>query len=304
MIIEHKTVSVMRVIKNVLNFYGDIWRWVKNPKEGFLQDTSFRAKSIKLFQIFILDFLAAGVFGLTLGYINNSVQRLETPLEAMNLLELMILLSLAAPIIEEIIFRLPLVYKRNYIARGLDKVTNGFVARKWDSLYRYFVYIMAVGFGFIHLANFSDISFLLLVLSPIVIGSQLVGGLMISYVRVKFGFMWAVAHHVIFNTIIGLFVLLTHNSVIMQVSNSDIELDIRSLEYVDSANSSLDIKIENSKIFSIKANDYQLQEVFDNVSDKDIEVYNNVWVDIDFESKAGITPTELTELLKTEIRTL
>lgn len=291
-----------QVIKNTRNLYSDIWKWIKNPKEGFLHNLSFRDKLVRLFKILILDFLIAVILGFVLHYIHNNVQRLEAPLEPFSLWELILILSLVVPLLEEIIFRLPLVYKRNYLARGLDKLTKGFISRKWNSIYRYFVYTLAATFGLVHIGNFSDVNLLLLALSPIVVGGQLIGGLMISYVRVKFGFVWGLAQHVIFNSIIGLLILSGHNSVIIQVSNSDIELDIRRLEYVDSDSSSLNVNKANDKIFSIEANDYQLQEVLDDISDDTVEAYDNVWVDVNFESEDGITVEEMTELLGTKIK--
>lgn len=292
----------MKEANSIANTYKDVWSWLKNPVEERLE-LGFSAKLGKFVQVFLMDILVSSVvIGTVLG-IHFYIQRLETPLEPFDLMELLLLSIVIAPIFEELIFRFMLIYKRNYPLRLINKLTKGKVKRNWGKIFKIQVYVMAVLFGFVHLFNYSNLGTLLLLFSPIIIGGQLIGGFLISYLRVKLGFLWAVASHMLFNGIITIvFVLIFHNGVITQVSQDNLELEVVGLQYVESEDSTLETKIEGDKIFSIQANDYGLQEILNEIGEEDEIVYDNSWVDFEFTSEEGIASDKLIDLLDDEIR--
>ena len=290
-----------RPFKKTLATYRDFWNWLKNPDEQ-PSEISTRAKVLKTSKILFLTFISAIPFGIMLSYIHNNIYRLEQTLKPTSLLNLLLFTIVFAPLLEELFFRFPLLYKRNYLARGLSKLTNGKIRRNWSSKYRYFVYSMATIFGLVHLTNYRDAGIVLLLLAPVIIGSQLIGGLGFSYVRVKFGFIWALISHSLYNAVITLLLLGAHNTPIIQMSDTRADISITSLQYVDSNKSSLDIDKRDDRIYSIKANDYRFQEVLNEISNTTLVAYDDAWVDINFESTQGLTLNEFIDLIETEVK--
>ncbi len=95
-----------------------------------------------------------------------------------------LLLVVVAPVVEELIFRAPLWFFKGS---------------------RYFAlafYGAALSFGFVHLSNFPNLSEIWF-LAPNLISPQLVLGLFLGYIRVRFGLVWAMAFHGVYNGILA-----------------------------------------------------------------------------------------------------
>ncbi len=95
-----------------------------------------------------------------------------------------------APIIEELIFRGPLaLFKRS-------------------PSFRYIFYIFTLIFGFYHITNF-EISQTTLLFSPLLVAPQLAVGIFLGFIRIKFGLIWAICLHALYNLVlIGPFIVL------------------------------------------------------------------------------------------------
>lgn len=94
------------------------------------------------------------------------------------------LLVVVAPVVEELIFRGPLWFFRG------------------SRYFRFVFYGAALSFGVVHLSNFpnlADIWFL----TPLLISPQVVLGLFLGYLRVRFGLGWAMAFHGAYNGILA-----------------------------------------------------------------------------------------------------
>ncbi len=95
----------------------------------------------------------------------------------------------AAPILEELIFRAPMVFFKN------------------NPRFKIFFYLFTLVFGFYHITNF-EINTGVLLLSPLLVAPQLSVGLFLGFIRVRFGILWAIALHAVYNGIlIGPFVV-------------------------------------------------------------------------------------------------
>ena len=94
------------------------------------------------------------------------------------------LLVVVAPVLEELIFRAPLWFFRG--SRHFKIVCYG----------------AAVSFGAVHLSNFPNISEIWF-LAPLLISPQVVLGLFLGYIRVRFGLAWAMAFHGVYNGILA-----------------------------------------------------------------------------------------------------
>ncbi|WP_299984471.1 CPBP family intramembrane glutamic endopeptidase [uncultured Pontibacter sp.] len=147
---------------------------------------------------------------------------------------------LAVPLLEELVFRYGLRFKSGYmallafvatIALGVlaysllplegaigvwvisgmalvlyalnaDAIT-GFLKKLWDKVYSVFFYFMAFAFGLIHITNFTDFDYAsaAVLLIPILIAPQVVGGMLMGYMRVKYGFFWGYFLHASHNAL-------------------------------------------------------------------------------------------------------
>jgi hypothetical protein len=130
-----------------------------------------------------------------------------------------LLLSVLAPIIEELIFRLPLKYSRNYFLRffvWIDKRLNiNVLSTLLNSyrpyLFRFFFYFMAILFGIIHISNFENWKEYWY-LAPIITLVQLILGLILGYIRVRFGLLWSIFYHSLHNFVFTLPFFIGSNS--------------------------------------------------------------------------------------------
>jgi len=111
--------------------------------------------------------------------------------------------GIITPFIEEIIFRLPLNYKRNY----LFKLVGFFIGKEavknfWYKYFTVFFYLFTAAFAAVHIFNFRDESIWILILSPLLVLPQIIGGTILGFIRMKLGFSWSFLHHAMFNIIL------------------------------------------------------------------------------------------------------
>ena len=95
----------------------------------------------------------------------------------------MIFGAIVAPIIEELLFRAPLT------------------SFKKPKSFKIAFYSFALLFGLIHITNY-ELSTKIILLSPILILPQLLGGGYLGYIRVRFGLRWSILLHATFNFLI------------------------------------------------------------------------------------------------------
>ncbi|GGG08019.1 CPBP family glutamic-type intramembrane protease [Pontibacter amylolyticus] len=78
-----------------------------------------------------------------------------------------------------------------------------FWEKMWSKIYGAFFYFMAFAFGLIHITNFTDFDYASVAvwLIPILIAPQIVGGMLMGYMRVKHGFRWGFYLHASHNAL-------------------------------------------------------------------------------------------------------
>jgi len=124
---------------------------------------------------------------------------------------LILILVILIPFFEELIFRLYLRYKYNYLLRffvflssilGLKnhKKFEAHVNQFWIRRYRVIFYFSAIVFGLIHITNY-EISPIVLLFAPIIVAPQVVAGLLLGYLRVRHGVISGFLLHAMHNTI-------------------------------------------------------------------------------------------------------
>jgi membrane protease YdiL (CAAX protease family) len=282
--------------------FNNILNWIKNP-DDIMFNISFKDQLSLALQILLLDILITIPFSGLTHLIHLYIVKLEAPLTDWNLLLTILLMVIIMPVIEEIIFRLPLKFKRNYLIRFLNWTTSYQFKKRWDSIFKYFLYLSITAFGLIHLSNFNNNELLFYALAPIIIGSQLIGGIILSYTRIKLGFIWSILQHCSFNLFIFLVVFIFyHNESITNISNNNLTLSIKELIYINKNDTYFETNSEKNLIYKIEANDISLFRLIDSLQIEGTKPYNNIWIDINMESEKGISKKELLKIIKNEIK--
>ena len=166
-----------------------LWHFFKNPV--YLKDENpdpgYRQKVLSKLLVYALVIniglsfvigLLESLFGLDLG--KHAVDKV---LEEYSLIFLFAAAVGMAPILEEIIFRGPMIFFR-------DK-----------SYFSIVFWILTLIFGFYHITNF-EITKTILLLSPLLVLPQIIVGGILGYVRIRFGLLWAIGLHAAYNLIL------------------------------------------------------------------------------------------------------
>ncbi|SMG33676.1 CAAX protease self-immunity [Marivirga sericea] len=144
---------------------------------------------------------------------------------------LILLGGIVGPLIEEIIFRLPLNYKRNYLFKLVGVVVGKeSVKRFWFKNYSLFFYLFIIAFALVHITNYKNESLSILLLSPILVLPQIIGGTVLAYLRMKIGFFWGFLHHAIFNSILMILALFINLEEKVMIDNEHYRLKIEVAE--------------------------------------------------------------------------
>lgn len=204
------------MIKEVVRFL-----WCPSPTETF-QQMSFGG----FFRLLILKFALALPFIFLFTVIEvDQFDHAFSFEEDENKMVLGFFVVLFAPLLEESIFRLHLnlkksnilwglglsflIFRENWVPFALTFLYLAFllfaVLRKKTPELKWVIFISAVLFGLVHMANYSEFDYgKYFYLIPILIGSQVVGGLLLGYVRLNYGMKWAILNHASFNAILFL----------------------------------------------------------------------------------------------------
>lgn len=202
---------MIRPLKQVFN---DFIAFLKSPDEESVPEKSSGSKLKHIGLLYLIEMPVIVLFIITLGIIEHyklidTGEHMGEELLKYSYATILLLAVIAGPLIEEVIFRLPLKYRRNYLIRWIvwcisitglvnkDQLQQG-AQRLWKASYAYFFYSMAIIFGLIHLTNFTNAKSIIL-LAPFLTMTQLFGGLIIGYIRVKIGFIWGYTYHAAHN---------------------------------------------------------------------------------------------------------
>ncbi|WP_289725201.1 CPBP family intramembrane glutamic endopeptidase [Robiginitalea aurantiaca] len=116
---------------------------------------------------------------------------LETLMETYSPLTILILASLVAPVLEELLFRGPMWYFRN------------------SRYFPAFFYLFTLAFALVHLGNYPNL-FEIWPISPLLISPQFILGLFLGFIRIRFGLIWCIGFHAAYNTVLLAPLLLLH----------------------------------------------------------------------------------------------
>lgn len=275
----------------------DLLIFIKNPNDQQIE-IPFREKVKILSTLLILEIIFTVLIIRPLIIYIDKLVKLKSDTDfylEFTLIETIIVLVIIVPFIEEILFRYVLRYKRI-----TKKIIQG---EKWNRLFPYLVYTSTIGFGFIHVSNYqnNDLDFYLF--SFFLILSQLLGGFIIAFIRIRINFKWGVYYHMAWNFIFAIvFPLIMHLIKNPFIEKTD-QYTITITEKVFFDNNQKKIyTIDSSKnrIKKIDINQYSLQKVLDTLYQKDKYYVDDVLVNLKYSSQKGLTKEEFLKILLKE----
>ncbi|MDQ0592773.1 membrane protease YdiL (CAAX protease family) [Chryseobacterium ginsenosidimutans] len=175
----------------------DLISFIKKPNDVQIK-ISNKEKFLFIFNLLIIEILFSLIFVFPTNYIAGKFVSLKQTeaFENLTLLDTLFLAVLIAPLIEECIFRYSLRY---------HKLFSSFINReKWNRIFPFLVYAFSTIFGFVHLDNYVNDSSLFYALSPLILISQLSGGLILSYIRVRLNLYYSFLYHAIWNLLFAI----------------------------------------------------------------------------------------------------
>ena len=219
----------MKTIKHEFLFLKGLFKGEKSLKSlrrGWKKDYLIRATGLYL----MLEFILIIVFFLPIAYFFESYfDSFDIGLESKS--EILIFGILVAPFIEELIFRWPLVYNEKHLKLFLFGVSflmliplwqlglpclilSIFLSVKdWDQFTRInpkelhakyakqIFWLSVIVFGLFHMSNY-NYETIPIYLFPFMVIPQLIGGLSLGIIRVRFGLRYAIVNHMLWNLLV------------------------------------------------------------------------------------------------------
>lgn len=128
------------------------------------------------------------------GLLTTKGHSISDALESFSSIKFFLLAVLFAPLVEELIFRAPLILIKN---KNSFKI--GF-------------YIVAILFGYIHISNY-ELTPSVILFSPLLIAPQAFVGLYLGFIRIRFGLIWSIALHACYNGLLFSIYLLAKDAI-------------------------------------------------------------------------------------------
>ena len=280
------------MIKKVL---WDFVSFLKHPKDVQTKESFKR----KLQTIFILLVGKMCVFCFVLMPLNDLVEHFvstdsKLDLHKKSITSAIFLAVVLAPVFEEIGFRL--ILRRNFPIKYI------FSQKLWDKIFPFLVYASSVIFGFVHLTNYTNDGLWFYVFSPIIISYQLIGGLVIVFIRVKYNLFYGMLYHALWNTLMTFMVVFTDNfSSPYQEKTEKYSIEISEKYFFDEDEKQV-FKIDSlqGKIYKIEVEQYSFQHFLDSLYQGNKHQINDAFIKMKFDSQKGVTKEEFIEILKKE----
>ena len=280
--------------KNVL---GDFYKFLLKPNDHQLQ-LKLKDKFLLILILLGFEILVTLVVILPLLYLIDFLSPLKQDRidYSETFVYLLVLFVFVVPFIEEVIFRLFLSYRRVNLVISKES---------WTKLFPYLVYIPTLIFGFLHLGNFNNENALFYILSPLVILSQLFGGLVISFIRVRLNFFYSTFYHFIWNFLFAIAVPFLLSVVLKPYTEqtSQYKIIIEELPFfVENEQQTFNIDSTQSRIGSVQLRQYSVQHLLDSLYSKDKYFVDDVLINLDFKATKGLKKEEFLEVLKKEYK--
>lgn len=275
------------------NYLIDLYQFYKDPNDKRIKDYSLNKNIIYILYTCLVDF---AIFLLLFPFLHYLLENNLIPedIEKISykdntIVSSIIIIAVLVPIMEEMIFRLPLRYNRFYAL---------FLPRKiWNYIFKVLIYSIPFIFGIVHLTNYGEITLSLLKIAPILVGSQIIGGYLLTFLRVRFSFISAVLSHCLWNLSISIYLLITSSfEKPYSQTTENYDVKIKYFEYNNLEKQKLVIDSSKNRIFRIEANQYSINHLVDSLTNKERKKTDFI-IDLKLESKKGITKDEFIDII-------
>lgn len=198
----------------LLQSYKRFFQFLIKPDQGSFKSMGTLFKTQTLLSLMLLNAVFTGLW--LSGYLffnQDLLKNTNTGLFYFNIFGVLAMIVLIGPFLEELIFRLPMKYNRNFLLRfivymmGLKRTEEKkelleFNAKRaWRKFFWIFFYLMSSIFAFAHIFNYPDFKHLL-IWSPILTLTQFFSGMIMGYIRIRFGFIWGWYYHALHNMLV------------------------------------------------------------------------------------------------------
>lgn len=280
-------------MKTIIN---NFLKFVKKPNDEQF-DLTTKGKLKLTSTLFLAELLATSIL-LPLIYAIDKVFPLKTDAydPSFTLIFTFIAVVLIIPFIEELIFRYILRYKG---------IVSSLASREgWDKRFPIITYISAIAFGLVHIFNYTNSDLFFYLLAPIIISSQLIGGFIMAYIRVRINFIWGFYYHATWNLIFAIILpsvmFYIHPEVLKEeTANYNIEI-VEKPFYKNSDGLAIQLENVNNKIYKIESSQYTAQLLLDTLYGKKKYYVNDALIFIKFNSPNGISKDEFLKVLQKE----
>ncbi len=166
--------------------FHELVTYLRNPILEKDTNTDLPYRLRKFFHLLLISIITSllltPLFGLveSLGLVNMEEHKVTELMKQFTKGTLFLFTVVLAPLLEELIFRAPLVVFK-------DK-----------KQFKIAFYLFAIIFGFIHLTNFK-ITTNILLLAPLLVAPQIILGSYLGFIRIKFGLIWSILLHATYN---------------------------------------------------------------------------------------------------------
>ncbi|WP_294323106.1 CPBP family intramembrane glutamic endopeptidase [uncultured Chryseobacterium sp.] len=245
----------MNYFLRLKNDAAGLWHFIQKPNDDQIH-ISPKNRFLLIFNLLLIEVILHFIIVFPCNYLVENVITVQEAysLSSLTLPALFLLAVVTAPLLEEFLFRYSLRYHRLF---------SRFISReKWNKLFPLLVYVSAVAFGFVHLGNYVNNSWKFYALSPLIIISQLSGGFILSYIRVRLNILYSLLYHALWNMLFAIvvpFVILFFTPPFTaHTSYYSIRIEQEAFLLPGDA-ISLEANIQDDKIYNLKADHYQLQ---------------------------------------------
>ena len=277
----------------MIQFIKEIFAFYKNPTDTRIDHYSVKKNAAYIAYAFLANTLLLIIFLPILFYMADQLKDTSFLVYEHDTLKFTLLYYvLIIPVIEEIIFRLPLRYNRLYAV---------FLSReKWNKLFKVLVYLLPLSFGLVHISNYDlqSAGTLVLLLTPLAVLSQIAGGFLLTFLRVKFNLLSSITSHMIWNLLMGVCLAFGESYFDKKYiqSEKEYEIKIESNAFSDLTAQKLTVDSANQKIYSVESSHLSINHVLDSLAQfiRNDEDYS---INLSLKSKNGITKKQFIKIM-------
>jgi membrane protease YdiL (CAAX protease family) len=277
----------------IRNIFKDFFKFIKRPDDNQLNlNIREKIKFVSILLFFEVVFTLLVIFPLFEVIGKIEIIKVDKIDYSETLIFSFFIMVILVPLFEELCFR--------YILRYQGFKIKFITRQTWNKIFPFLVYFLSSIFGFIHLSNYKNEGYLFLLISPLIVLSQLIGGLIITFIRIRINFTWGVCYHLIWNFI----VVIAVPSIEYQLTKPYIEINEKYKISITekpffNENDTRILKIDsvNHEIKKIEIKQYSLQNLIDTLYTKDKYYVDDVLIDLNYSSKEYSTKEDFLKIL-------